>query len=235
MTSELFNISFQTLKFAHPNFKIQVQRTNTLTLKQNWKSVWNSSLHRLLTIWGSVLLAIVLSILPHFFQTIEQRNGGIRINDWVLNALPAINVSTYIFLIIWGLGALTTFRAIGKPIIYTKYIWLYSFVVISRMLTITLVPLVPPARLVELIDPLTGIFYGHTVVTKDLFYSGHVSTIMCMVLCLEKKSDKWLAAIGAVIVGVLLLIQHVHYTIDVIAAPLIVYALFKLTQNLFFK
>jgi hypothetical protein len=212
-----------------------VHRSITLSVRQNWRTIWNSSLHRLLTIWGSILLAVVLSILPHFFQTIQQRQGGIQLNDWILDALPACNVSTFIFLIIWGLGALTAVRAIAKPLIYTKYIWLYIFVVISRMLTITLIPLDPPARLVELVDPLTGIFYGHSTVTKDLFYSGHISTLMCMMLCLEKKRDKWLAAAGTCIVAVLLLIQHVHYTIDIVAAPVIVYALYRLTQSLFFS
>lgn len=212
-----------------------MQRSISLSIKRNWKTVWNSSLHRLLTVWGSVLLAVVLSILPHFFQTIEHRQQGVQLNDWMLDALPAANVSVYIFLIIWGLGALTTVRAIAKPLIYTKYIWLYIFVVITRMISISLVPLNPPAHLVELIDPLTGIFYGHTVVTRDLFYSGHVSTLMCMVLCLEKKSDKWIAIAGTCVVAVLLLVQHVHYTIDIIAAPIIVYGLYRLTQSLLFK
>ncbi|WP_462265330.1 phosphatase PAP2-related protein [Mucilaginibacter sp.] len=212
-----------------------MQQNNTINIRQNWRSVWNSALHRLLTIWGSVLLAIVLSILPYFFQNIEHRQGGIQLNDYILDALPSVNVSPFIFMIIWGFAALTMVRAVGKPIIYTKYIWLYSFVVISRMISISLVPLAAPARLVELVDPLTGIFYGHAVITKDLFYSGHVSTMVCMVLCLERKTEKWLAIAGTAIVGVLLLVQHVHYTIDVIAAPVIVFALFKLTQNLLFK
>lgn len=208
---------------------------STLNIKQNWSEVWHSSLHRLLTVWGSVLLAICLSILPHFFQTIQQRPGGIELNDWVLNVLPAYNVSPYVFGILWSLGALAMYRSISRPIIYTRYIWVYSFMLISRMITITLIPLAPPAHLVELVDPLTGIFYGHSLITKDLFYSGHIGTLTCIILCLEKKSDKWIAIAGACIVAVLLLIQHVHYTVDVLAAPLFIYALYRLTQWLFFK
>lgn len=212
-----------------------MERTATIPLLQNWKAAWNSSLQRLLMIWGSIILFIVLSILPFFFQSISRRHDGMRLNDWVLNILPAHNVSPWIFAIIWGLAFLTLMRALAKPSIYTQYIWLYSFIVISRMLSITLVPLVPPAGLIDLIDPLTGVFYGHTVVVRDLFYSGHISTLCCMYFCLEKKTDKLLVMAGIITVGILLLVQHIHYTIDVIAAPLVVYALHRLTQVLFFR
>lgn len=102
------------------------------------------------------------------------------------------------------------------------------------MLTITLVPLAAPAGLVELVDPLTGVFYGHTVITKDLFYSGHTSSILMMYFCLPKKSDRMLALIATIIVGCLLLVQHVHYTIDVLAAPIFVYLLNRVLEATLF-
>jgi hypothetical protein len=49
-------------------------------------------------------------------------------------------------------------------------------------------------------------------------------------LCLEKKSDKIIGLIATIAVMVLLLVQHIHYTIDVLAAPIIVYIIYTLTK-----
>lgn len=102
------------------------------------------------------------------------------------------------------------------------------------MLTILMVPLAAPAGLVELVDPLTGVFYGHTVITKDLFYSGHTASLLTMYFCLPKKSDRMLVLIATLIVGCLLLVQHVHYTIDVLAAPVFVFLLNSIMKSTLF-
>lgn len=210
-----------------------MSRNTTLSLKQNWKTLWASSSQRLLMLSGSVIVAIILSAMPYFFQTIESR-PGIPLHDWVLARIPAQNVSLYIFTIIWGMGFYTLVRAIKEPLIFTKYVWLYIAICVTRVLTITLVPLAAPVGLVELVDPLTGVFYGHATITKDLFFSGHTATLVAMYFCLPKKSEKTIVVIASVLVGILLLVQHVHYTIDVLAAPVFVFALNKILQATLF-
>jgi len=59
-----------------------------------------------------------------------------------------------------------------------------------------------------------------------LFFSGHTATVFLLFLCLKKKQDKWLALGGSVLTGFLLLVQHVHYTIDVLAAPVFTYFIY---------
>jgi PAP2 superfamily C-terminal len=211
--------------------KNKVARTITLILKRNWRQTWNSSLQRAQMIIGSVLITIILFMLPSFFNQIEKRNG-IVVNDYLLAALPAYNVSIAIFAILWGIGLYTLFRAIQKPSIYITYIWGLIFVCILRVLTISLIPLNPPPGLIALTDPLTGIFYGESNITKDLFFSGHTSTLFLMFLCLEKKTDKIIALAGTIAVAFLLLVQHVHYTVDVVAAPIIVYPLYRFIKFL---
>jgi hypothetical protein len=206
---------------------------NSISLKQNWKATWASASQRSLMISGSAIVAMILSAMPFFFQHIEKR-PGIQLHDFVLSRIPAQDVSIYIFLIIWGMAALTLFRAVQTPFIYVRYVWLYIIICLTRMLTITLVPLAAPAGLVELVDPLTNVFYGHAVVTKDLFYSGHTASLLTMYYCLPKKTDRMLALIATFAVGCLLLVQHVHYTIDVLAAPVFVYLLNRVLQTTIF-
>ena len=130
------------------------------------------------------------------------------------------------------MGLLIIYRAVYNPQIYINYCWTLVLVCIVRIITISLIPLDPPAGLITLTDPLTGIFYGESLITKDLFFSGHTATLTLIFLCLEKRSDKLLGFLAIIVVAVLLLVQHIHYTMDILAAPVFVYACYRLTLHL---
>ncbi|MDN5287153.1 MAG: superfamily C-terminal [Mucilaginibacter sp.] len=200
-------------------------------LKQNWLDAYNTSLKRIKLLIGTILIVAIINIMPSFFRSIETRNGPV-LNDWVLAHLPAYDVSVPIFAIIWGMGLLMAVRAFYKPAICNTYIWTLVLVCIARFISLTLVTLDPPAGLIPLVDPLSSYFYGHAAITKDLFFSGHTSTMVLIYLNLEKRNDKIIAFIAAIAVMFLLLIQHIHYTLDVLAAPVIVYCLYRFVKVL---
>jgi membrane-associated phospholipid phosphatase len=164
---------------------------------------------------GMVILIPLLSFFPYFFQTIERRHG-IILNDPLLGILTPHNVSVPLFIIIWALSLLAIVRAAQHPRMFLTFLWAFIPLSLFRMLTITLVPLDPPVGLVGLVDPLSNFFYGPKFVTHDLFFSGHTSTVFLLYLCLPGKADKKLALAVTLSVAVLLLVQHVHYTLDVL-------------------
>jgi len=199
-----------------------------------WKQTWNSPTQRTQLIIGSISIFTVLGLLPSFFKRIEKRSG-IVLHDPILAAIPPHNFSVLIFAIIWGMGLFIMYRVIKTPSMYITYVWSLLFITIVRLVTISLVPLNPPIGIVIISDPLTNLFYGETTVTKDLFFSGHTAMLVLITLCLEKRSDKILGFIATVVVGCLLLVQHIHYTMDVLAAPLFVYPLYRLAVYLLKK
>jgi len=211
-----------------------VADTTTTSIKENWKEIWNNPFKKQRLIIGTIVWLGVILLLPLFFSFIEKRKGVV-LNDWVLAHIPAYNMSVLIFAIIWGMILLILIRAINNPSIYINYCWTFIFICIARIITISLVPLAPPNGFINLSDPLTGVFYGNLVITKDLFFSGHTSTLMLIFLCLERKTDKILALIAVFAVAILLLVQHVHYTIDILAAPIIVYSLYRVTIHFLYK
>ncbi|RIV20447.1 phosphatase PAP2 family protein [Fibrisoma montanum] len=196
-----------------------------------WRVAWQSAVFRRKVVIGIVALVLLLIAFPFFFQAIEQHTGPV-LNDWVLSQLPARDMSLPIFLLIWSTGVLLLVRVRRDPAMFMTFVYSYLIVSLSRMVSISLVPLNPPVGLLPLIDPISNAFYGRTFITKDLFYSGHTSTIFLMFLCLRRRWDRLFALAGSFVVGLLLLIQHVHYTVDVVAAPLLTYLFFRLAKRI---
>lgn len=203
----------------------------------SWSEAWTSSLFRRKAIGAIVLFIALVLFLPHFFSAIENREG-IVLNDWVLNSLPARDFSVTIFIFVWSTSLLVIFRSVQQPGIFLMTIYLMIVMTIIRLLCISIFALDPPPGLIGLKDPLTSLTYGGTdiFITKDLFFSGHTSNLFLIYLCLQKKRDKQFALLATIIVGLLVLVQHVHYTIDVIAAIIFTWCLFTLTKrNAFFQ
>jgi len=189
-----------------------------IEVKQGWQEAWLTPAFRRRLMVGMVVLVALLSLLPRFFQMIERRHG-LLLNDRILRALPAYNISTALFIVMWVFTAYCVFRAAQTPRMFLAYLWSFIFLTAFRCLTITLVPLDPPDGLIGLVDPVSNFFYGSDkFVTKDLFFSGHTSSMFLLFLTVPGKTDKKLALVVTAVVAFLLLVQHVHYTLDVLGA-----------------
>ncbi len=205
-------------------------QTNLIALKQEWGTAWQSPRFRRRIIIALICAVSIASFFPIFFQTIEKRNGVV-LNDWLLNVLPAHDVSLPLMLVVWSMTALILYRCVQSPDILMIFLWSYIAVSLVRILTISLVPLDAPVNLIGLADPLSNAFYGAKFVTKDLFFSGHTSTIFLMALCLHNRTEKIIGYIASAIVGFLLLVQHVHYSMDVFVAPFVTWVVYRVTKR----
>jgi len=189
---------------------------SSIAIRHEWQIAWTNPGFRRYLISGIVLVATILSIFPHFFHWVEERQG-IVLNDPLMTVIPAHNVSVPLFIMIWTMSALAAIRAVQNPRILLVFIWSFLFLSVFRTLTITLVPLDPPVGLIGLSDPLSNFFYGHDrFVTKDLFFSGHTSSMFLLYFCLTGRGDRRAALLITFGVAFLLLVQHVHYTLDIL-------------------
>ncbi|TAG11913.1 MAG: phosphatase PAP2 family protein [Sphingobacteriia bacterium] len=200
-------------------------------LATSWEKHLKNKDFKLKLLIGLSLLILLIPALPVFFDYIEQRKGVV-LNDLLLNLLPAWNVSIPTFIIIWILVVFTLYRCVQNPAIFLLLLWSYLFLTMGRIVSLLLVPLDPPQQIIELKDPLSNLFYGSKFITKDLFFSGHTATLFTMYLCLQKKADRLFLLVGSIVIALLVLIQHVHYTMDVIAAFIFSYIFFKLGKRI---
>jgi hypothetical protein len=199
-----------------------------------WNEVWKFPGFRKKLIIGLVLALLALAALPFFFQFIQQRPGYI-LKDPLLDWLPAHDVSVPLFTVIWSVVLLFIIRSFQSPGVFIMVVYSFFILTVCRMLTISLLPLEPPHHLIELVDPISNSFYGKTFITKDLFFSGHTATVWLLFLCFRRRFDRFIALFGSIAVGLLVLIQHVHYTIDVIAAPVFATGCYFLARKIVYS
>jgi hypothetical protein len=183
----------------------------------NWQLSWQQKgfRYKLFTILFFIALLIIFS--PYFFQYIEHRKGFI-FNDAILNMLPNYDMYILIFFLLWSNAFLILLAAIRNPSILLSFLTSFILLSVARALSIFLFPLEAPEGIINLTDPLSNYFYGANFITKDLFFSGHASTLFIMFLCHDKKLTKYYTLISCLCLSILLLIQHIHYSIDVIFA-----------------
>jgi hypothetical protein len=215
---------------SYPSSSPFVLKTSDRTITLGWRAALRDRSFRRALITGVILVSILLTVLAFFFGYVEQRQGVV-LNDWVLAQIPAINVSYPLLFFIWSTVALSIYRATSSPRLFITFAYTYIVLCASRLLSMYLVPLDPPIGLIPITDPLSNILYGSKFITKDLFYSGHTATLQLLYLCLEKKKDRYFALFSTVCVAVLLLVQHVHYTIDVVTAPFFGYGCYWLGRK----
>ena len=199
-------------------------------IKLEWQAAWQDSSFKWPFLAGWAVVFLLLPMLPKFYQFIENREGVV-LNDYLLRFLTPRNVSIPVFICVWMGALMITIRSLTTPRILLNYMYAYVVFILLRNVCLVLVPLNAPIGIIELKDPLTDLFYGGTFITKDLFFSGHTATMVIMFLSLHKKYDKLFCKIAAFVVAGLLLVQHVHYSIDILAAPFFAFLSFYLGQK----
>ena len=198
-----------------------------LTENISWSKAWQERRFRNKTIIALLLVTIILTLLPTFFAFIEKREGMV-LQDYLLDAIPAMDVSIPTFIIIWSMVVLVLYRIYQNPRLLLVVAYGFILMCLARILTISLLPLNPPTGIITLQDPIANIAYGGNgiFITKDLFYSGHTGNMFLFFLCLEAKWDKIIALTASFLIGLLVLIQHIHYSIDVFAAFIFTYFIY---------
>jgi len=164
---------------------------------------------------------------------IEKRQGFVP-PDPLLALFPPSDVSDEIFFVLYLFIVLTVIHLIKRPQQLIFALQAYGLMMTMRFITLLLVPLDTPPGIVTLRDPLARVFfYEDGGVTKDLFFSGHAATLFLFFLLVDNNVIKYSILVGTLILSILLLILHTHYSYDVLAAPVFAYWAYKLTGYLF--
>lgn len=196
----------------------QLDHTDVQTRAFPWKAALGSRRYGCWLGGTLIYLVLLLGFLNWFFPFIEAR-PGIVLNDPILAWLPAKDVSAWIFPVLYlSLGTALTYLG-TRPLALLQALLAFALVHSLRICTLYLLPLAAPAGCIPLVDPLVRhLAYDGKIITRDLFFSGHTASLCIAWLAVRPRSLKWVLGIALVAVMGLLLVQHAHYLIDILAA-----------------
>jgi hypothetical protein len=194
-----------------------------------WREAWKSRALRVELVATPICLVLVLRELSIFLVWVENRPGA-RLSDALLEAIPARNGSWVIFALIYlalGLGlAVLAFH----PRALVAGVQAYVLMMVSRICVMYFTPLDPPADMIPLRDPIIEFGGSGHPLTRDLFFSGHTSTLVLLFLAVPDRRFKPVLLACALVVAIGVLVQHAHYTVDVLVAPLFAFASHRAVQ-----
>lgn len=197
----------------------------------SWKEFLKSKNNKIELCITLILLVVALTSLANFLNFVEARQGVV-LPDPILDLFNPINLTWLIFALIYSslFVAIATIIKNPKRLIFA--IQLYTLMIVVRIFAMYVLPLNPPANMIMLNDPLVEFFGTGQTLTKDLFFSGHTATLFILFLVSEKQLYKTIFLISTIVVAIAVLLQHVHYTIDVFAAMFFTYACYKVIIKL---
>lgn len=191
-----------------------------------WRD-WREALgDRRFAVEGALTLAgllAALASLARFLSWVEAR-PGVVLPDPLLALLRPRDLTWLTFGLIYA-GIIAGIVLLARhPRRLVGGMQAYALMVVLRMAAMWLAPLEAPPGMIALQDPLVErIGTGH-LLTKDLFFSGHVSTMFLLFLVAPGRAARALFLACTAGVAACVLVQHVHYAVDVLAAPFFAYA-----------
>ncbi len=165
----------------------------------------------------SVLLSFMAAVFVRFlaFHEVRAERLNWMFDDPAYHILPVVDSSAFIFSITYGslMAYLTIYRKV--PHAYVLLMSAYAFILLFRIATLSLLPLVVHSDLIYLEDPFLNDWIYPSRIVADLFFSGHTALVFAIYLLSGKK---WPFLLLSIAIGTLLVMQRVHYSIDVLAA-----------------
>ncbi len=199
-----------------------------MKIYSTWKEALKNRSTRILTCSAIASVFLALIVIRTFLIFNESR-VGFAFQDPFLSLFRARDITWIIFFtihifLIWGV-----YLILHDPRKSIVWAHAYAIMVMFRVLGLYLLPLQPPLDMIFMHDPVVSTFTGTVTPVRDLFFSGHTATSFLLFLELRNTKWGWMFLAGSFCLGTCVLLQHVHYSIDVFAAPFFAYTSYKLS------
>jgi hypothetical protein len=196
------------------------------TFKINWRDALSEKYFSVKYILNFAVCFSLYMLIVQFLVWNRYRPGVI-LHDPIQQFFTPIDFSFWIFSITYFCAVSFILYIAARPRDFYYGGRAFTLIFVMRAVFIYTLPLLPPTDTIPLHDSFMDFLVGpKNDILNDLFYSGHIADLSFFVLCCKNKSLKYFYIFSAIVVAVMLVWQHVHYTADVIASPFFAYVFY---------
>jgi membrane-associated phospholipid phosphatase len=184
--------------------------------------------------YASLLEAVLIFIVSVFVTHFASKYANVRASNYVEDIILS-NTPVFDFEFIFVQGAIMLILFVGALCVRFKEMAPFtlkavSLFVLVRAIFVSLTHIGPyPLKLQLESGMLNFITSGN-----DLFFSGHTGLPFLIALIFwEHRYIRYFFLIASVVFGIIVLLSHLHYSIDVFAAFFITYSIYHIAIKLF--
>jgi len=206
------------------------------TWKSKWKHLLGNKSYKFSLIIGVISLITATFIMKKTSAFVDNEMYP-AVGDLILDAINTVNVE---FLFVWGfysiIASIFIYPIFFKPEIAPFMLKTFAIMMVVRSIAISLTHVGPPDgffydQMSDLINnPLKDLFFRN-----DLFFSGHTAFPFLAFLVFKETKFRWFMLAASILMGITVLLMHVHYSIDVFAAFFIAHGVYTITDKIFNK
>jgi len=174
--------------------------------------------------WEIPCCFLFLTIFTRWILPLQEARCGLQsFQDPILCRLPNFDTSQLVGIVSFLLPSLLCLDSLkysDQPIRLKKALIVYTCVLATKCVTMYVTPFDVPNGYIPLMDLISkaAMKTAQSNNSRDLMFSGHTSMALICTLAIVHPLIRYLAALLTVLMVMCLLINRVHYTIDVIVA-----------------
>ncbi|VVB78876.1 Uncharacterised protein [uncultured archaeon] len=201
-----------------------------MDLKRQWiNEIWSNKYLILISLIF-LLIAVILDLTAGNYVT---RTPAVAASDLVLDHIPVVDLDFfYVYGIITVIAVLFLYPLFFKVNNFHKVIAQFSLLVMIRSIFICFTHLALPTDALDFHVPQIFSYFNFK---NDLFFSGHAAIPFLGFLLFPEKKIRYFFLFFSILLSGVVLLMHVHYTIDVLSAFFITFGTFKIGEWFFNK
>ena len=199
-------------------------------LIRRYKAHWANKDYRWATVGAFLMFtaSMMVSLLAGHFAKTHASNFA---SDIILSNTPVVNVSAFFMIGTVLFVVMTAMIAFAHPrrVPYTLLALALFYFIRAAFVTMTHIAPFPERATTNFATTIRSNFFG-----SDLFFSGHTGAPFLMALIFWRSREmRYLFLAWSVFFAVVVLLGHLHYTIDVASAYFITYTIFCIAEVFF--
>jgi len=151
---------------------------------------------------------------------------SVGVPDLILDSFKAIDLNP---LFVYGYMALIVGLFIHPLFFHIRTLHVvvtqFSFLLILRSVLMIFTHLQTPSGSIPVNFPW---YFGHLYFENDMFFSGHTAVPFLGFYLFRRSGLRYVFLVGAIVMGIVVLAMHLHYSIDVFAAFFMTYCSYRM-------